>query len=146
MAGNEQHSWISLTSPDGALEWASAYFSGLAFSPHRHDTYAVGFTTRGVQCFTYRGAARNACPGDVFVLHPDELHDGRQGTDDGYGYCIAYIEPALIGEALDGTSLPFVTEAVNRDHRLKSAITEMFPDSQDANNDLHHAGAVTTGR
>ena len=37
-------------------------------------------TIAGVQAFRYRGAGRQSLPGEVFVLHPDETHDGRAGT------------------------------------------------------------------
>ena len=39
------------------VELFSAWFSGAAYARHRHDTYAVGVTDRGVQVFDYRGSA-----------------------------------------------------------------------------------------
>ena len=71
-----------------------------AFSPHRHDTLAVGITLRGVQTFIYRGERRASLPGDVHVLAPDELHDGAPGTEDGFEYRIVYFDPALLDEFL----------------------------------------------
>ena len=65
-----------------------AFFFGHGFDPHRHDTYAIGYTLRGVQAFRYRGASRRSTPGDVFVLHPDETHDGRAGSEEGFRYRI----------------------------------------------------------
>ncbi|QIG53125.1 hypothetical protein G6N82_02215 [Altererythrobacter sp. BO-6] len=50
---------------------------GAAFSPHRHDTYTVAVTMAGVQTFNYRGEMRYSLPGQVLILHPDELHDGH---------------------------------------------------------------------
>ena len=67
---------------------------------HRHDTYAIGLTDRGVQIFDYRGSARASMPGQVVVLYPDEVHDGRAGTDEGFGYRIVYVEPSRLAEAL----------------------------------------------
>jgi AraC-like DNA-binding protein len=75
-----------------------------------------------VQAFAYRGAAQRSTCGQVFVLHPDELHDGRAGTEAGYRYRILYVEPRLIGEALGGGTLPFVRDAVSDDARLTAAI------------------------
>ena len=69
-------------------ERIEAFFSGVGFDPHRHDTYAIGTTLAGVQAFRYRGAARRSLPGQVFVLHPDETHDGRAGTAQGFRYRI----------------------------------------------------------
>ena len=99
-----------------------AYFRGHAFSPHRHDTYAVGVTSAGVQAFDYRGSARYSLPGQVFVLHPDERHDGRSGDGWGFGYHIAYIDPALVRVAAAAKTLPFVPEPVSKDARLLRAI------------------------
>src|SRR5690349_8984658 len=77
------------------LEQAEASFAAHAFAPHRHDTYGVGITLAGVQSFRYRGAGRTALRGELHVLHPDELHDGRPGTPDGFAYRILYVEPEL---------------------------------------------------
>jgi AraC-like DNA-binding protein len=94
------------------LERAEVYLSTCAFEPHRHDTYAIGITTAGVQMFRYRGARRICLPGQMHILHPDETHDGAAGTDDGFGYRILYLAPALIYDALDGDPLPFVADPV----------------------------------
>jgi AraC-like DNA-binding protein len=85
----------------------------VAFAPHRHDTYAIGITMAGVQSFRYRGERRVGLPGQLHVLHPDELHDGGPGTRDGLSYRILYVEPELIRDALGGGSLPFVAEPVH---------------------------------
>ena len=102
------------------IERIQAQFRGDAFEPHRHDTYALGVTIRGVQTFHYRGERRVSLPGSVIVLHPDELHDGGAGTEDGLVYRMVYLEPGLLAECLDaaGSALPFVEEPVFQDERL----------------------------
>src|SRR2546427_13198524 len=77
------------------VERAEVYLSACAFEPHRHDTYAIGLTTAGVQIFRYRGSRRICLPGQLHVLHPDETHDGAAGTDAGFGYRILHIPPEL---------------------------------------------------
>lgn len=94
------------------IERARVRLRGLAYTPHRHDTYAIGVTVSGVQVFNYRGSAQVCLPGEVHVLHPDEVHDGGPGTGDGFAYRILYLAPALVGAALDGRPLPFVASAV----------------------------------
>ena len=89
-----------------------AHFRGQAFAPHRHDTYAIGITLAGVQIFRYRGERRHCLPGQCHILHPDEMHDGGAGTDEGFGYRIAYVDPSLIQQALGGKPLPFVADPV----------------------------------
>ncbi|MFL5337832.1 MAG: AraC family ligand binding domain-containing protein, partial [Geminicoccaceae bacterium] len=96
----------------GGIERLEARFLGRAFAPHRHDTYAVGITLAGVQVFRYRGALRRCLPGQCHLLHPDELHDGAAGGDDGFAYRIAYVDPALLQQALGGSNLPFVADPV----------------------------------
>ncbi|MGM9483888.1 AraC family transcriptional regulator [Roseateles sp. NT4] len=85
-----------------------AAIAGRGFALHRHDCYALGLTLRGVQRFRYRGASWNGMPGQVHVLHPDELHDGVPGTAAGFAYRMVYLDPARVGEALGGGALPFV--------------------------------------
>jgi AraC-like DNA-binding protein len=94
------------------LERAEVYLTTCRFEPHRHDTYAIGITTAGVQTFQYRGTRRTCLPGQLHILHPDEIHDGAAGTDSGFGYRILYLAPELIRDALDGLELPFVGDPV----------------------------------
>jgi AraC-like DNA-binding protein len=103
---------IRIASGADGVERLEAHLRGPAFAPHRHDTYAIGVTLAGVQTFGFRGEQWHCLPGQVHILHPDELHDGRAGTDDGFGYRIAYVDPALIHDALGGEPLPFVAEPV----------------------------------
>ena len=117
------------TGADG-LQRLAAHFSHGGFSPHRHVTYGIGVTTAGVQTFRYRGAQRVCLPGQMHVLHPDETHDGLAATSTGFGYRIVYVDPDLIGEALHGRALPFVSEPVHSRlgcarlaaHRPRSAV------------------------
>src|SRR4051794_34041934 len=82
--------WIASTRHGDGVELFSAWFAGEAYQKHRHETYAIGVTDSGVQVFDYRGAVHASTPGRVIVLHPDESHDGRAGTSDGFGYRIIY--------------------------------------------------------
>jgi AraC-like DNA-binding protein len=100
------------------LERIEACFAGRGYDPHRHDTYAIGVTLDGVQSFDYRGETLNSLAGQAIVLHPDEMHDGRAGTDVGFRYRLAYIAPKLIQAALGWRSLPFARRAVTDDARL----------------------------
>src|SRR5262249_58702361 len=102
---------------DGA-DRRAAGLGGGALRGHRHDTYAIGVTEAGVQAFDYRGRAEHSTPGQVVVLHPDEMHDGRAGSRAGFGYRIVYVEPALIAAAVRTirgrpTALPFAREPVS---------------------------------
>lgn len=122
--------WIRMAPSCRGLERVEAYFSGHGFDPHRHDTYALGFTMHGVQSFRYRGASERSLPGQVFVLHPDETHDGHAGTGAGFRYRILYVEPGAILDALGEARrpLPFVREAVSKNSRLAAAIMPALDD------------------
>jgi AraC-like DNA-binding protein len=118
------------------VEFLEAWFQGAAYHKHRHDTYGICLTDAGVQEFDYRGAARVSLPGQVTVLHPDELHDGHAGTEAGFGYRLLYVEPALIFDAvrlLTGKegSLPFVRDPVFTNPKLSTAIHSAFEEDPD---------------
>jgi AraC-like DNA-binding protein len=137
--GSTASDWIRIAPSRAGFERFEAFFSGHAFDPHRHDTYAIGFTLRGLQCFEYRGASQHSSAGQVFVLHPDETHDGHAGTTAGFRYRILYVEPRLIRDALGETRcpLPFVRDAVSDDKRLASAIKPALDDLEVPLEDLH---------
>jgi AraC-like DNA-binding protein len=111
-SGARKMARISIGQGCDGIERLQARFRGRAFSPHRHDTYAIGITLAGVQTFRYRGEARHCLPGQCHILHPDEIHDGAPGTDDGFAYRILYVDPYLVQAALGGRPLPFVPSPV----------------------------------
>ena len=82
--------WLWSTEAVDGVELLAAWLQGHAYHTHRHDTYAIGLTDTGIQAFDYRGAAHISTPGQVVVLHPDELHDGHAETAEGFGYRIQY--------------------------------------------------------
>lgn len=128
---------MRVAAPSHGVERIEARFHGNAFSPHRHDTYALGLTLHGVQTFRYRGTERFSSPGNVIVLHPDELHDGAAGTEDGLIYRMIYLPPDLIG-AVGGYrhALPFVADPVAADVGLWQALAEILDDLSDEPSDL----------
>lgn len=119
--GGKNLDWALRAPQSTRLERMEAFFCGYGFEPHRHDTYAIGRTLAGVHSFHYRNSMRHSLPGGTIVLHPDELHDGEAGTDEGFHYRILYIEPAVLQQALGGKPLPFIPEGISRDPRLYMA-------------------------
>lgn len=120
----------------GGLERAEVYLSTCAFEPHRHDTYAIGITTAGVQTFRYRGARRICLPGQLHILHPDEEHDGAAGTDEGFGYRILYVAPELVRHALDHRELPFVSNPVQESTPTTRPVASLLDDIDEPVSDL----------
>lgn len=89
-----------------------------AFSPHRHDTYTIAVTTAGVQSFNYRGKRWRSLPGQVMILHPDEVHDGYCCDQTGFSYRAAHLPPAHVQTVIGGAALPFLGEGVSNDADL----------------------------
>jgi AraC-like DNA-binding protein len=130
-------SWIASTGPVEGVELLRAWLRDEAYERHRHDTYAVGVTDAGVQVFDYRGATRASRRGRVVVLYPDEVHDGRAGTSEGFGYRIVYVAPARLAEAVRAVrgrsaALPFLRDPVARHPQLARAIDQAFAAPLDA--------------
>lgn len=113
--------WVLRNAPCGRVERIEAWFGGHGYDPHRHDTYSIGRTLAGVQSFHYRGSLCHGLPGNTLVLHPDELHDGMAGTEAGFHYRMAYIDPALIQQVLGGEPLPYIAGGLSADPRLYRA-------------------------
>jgi AraC-like DNA-binding protein len=127
----EAQDFLVTDSPMPGLERLEARFHGHAYDPHRHETYAIGLTLDGAQGFRYRGEAQVSRAGQIMVLHPDEQHDGHAAVPDGFSYRMVYVDPALIGRALDhegARTLPFVAEAVTRDRAMTALVNEAFAD------------------
>ncbi|WP_085906321.1 AraC family transcriptional regulator [Kiloniella majae] len=128
---------ISAPSVSG-LSRIQARFVGDFFEPHRHDTYALGLTMQGIQAFGYRGDRRYSQPGQIIVLHPDELHDGGSGTDEGLLYRMLYLEPSLIRDALGESfvTLPFVETPILDDPELQTAMIAALGELENNLSDL----------
>lgn len=120
------------TAPEEAgIERIEARFRGNGFAPHRHDTYAIGLTLSGVQSFQYRGEERASMPGQVIVIHPDELHDGGAGTEHGLRYRMIYVPPEKISEALgskEAGGLPFVASPVLTEPQFRRELIDALVD------------------
>lgn len=146
--------WVKRAEPTAGVERIEAWFHGKAYAMHRHDTYAIGRTLAGVQSFSYRRSQRNSLPGNTMVLHPDEVHDGQAGTDEGFQYRMIYVEPSFFQDVLGGRALPFLEGGVTADPRLAAATTTLLQhvgytleplEQSDALAELAHALAAVAG-
>lgn len=62
----------------------------------------------------------------VVILYPDELHDGRAGSDVPFVYRTLYAPPSVIQAGLAGASLPFVEGGVSADPRIFAAVPPLL--------------------
>jgi AraC-like DNA-binding protein len=96
------------------VELFEAAFDQHKYERHIHETYALGFTLRGIQRFWCRGATHESAPGDVIAINPGEAHDGQSASSGGYAYRMMYLSVDLvrrIGEEarerrIDGADAP----------------------------------------
>jgi len=134
---------VRVVAESRGIERTEVRFHGNGFTPHRHDTYALGLTLHGVQTFRYRGVERFSMPGNVIVLHPDEVHDGAAGTDAGLIYRMVYMPPELIG-AIDGYSfsVPFVPDPVVANAELSRTLAYILSDLDHEPDDLAKDDAI----
>lgn len=122
------------------IERIDARFHGNAYSPHRHDTYALGVTISGIQTFSYRGQSRYSAPGNIIVLHPDEVHDGGAGTDEGLHYRMLYLPPEwMIAAADHHDTLPFAKSPVIEDEAFRRCLVEALGNLDQKQTDLQLA-------
>jgi AraC-like DNA-binding protein len=126
--GNSRIDSIRFGPSGPGVQRADVHLSTRAFEPHRHDTYAIGITTIGVQTFHYRGTRRVCLPGQLHILHPDETHDGAAGTGDGFGYRILYIAPEAVRGAVADRALPFVADPVQEPTPTARAVIALLAD------------------
>lgn len=122
--------WLREEPAVGGVSRLHASLKRHAYSRHRHDTYTIARTETGVQAFDYRGTVFRSLPGQVVVLHPDEQHDGRPATADGFSYRTLHVDPAGIADAMaqlaGRAELPFVDTPVLTDAMLARCIADAF--------------------
>lgn len=73
-----------------------ADFSDHVFERHSHDCFVIGTTTHGIQRFRCKGRQYDSLPGDFVLFNPDDDHDGRPGTEEGFRYTIWYVPDEFV--------------------------------------------------
>lgn len=122
--------------------WAVS-LNSVAYSRHRHESYAIGVTRAGVQRFFYRRAHWAGVPGEWHVLHPDEVHDGMPGDGRGLGYRIFYLDPAAVLAASPTGRLPFVADPLLRPDRVPASAVELLEGLDEPIEELREIELIT---
>jgi AraC-like DNA-binding protein len=105
----------------GGIELLEADFERHVYDRHMHDSYAVGYTLRGVQRFWCRGETYDSTPGRVIAINPGDVHDGRSGSAGGYAYRMCYLPIPLVHD--------IVSDALERDVTTVDAETPLPNDA-----------------
>ncbi len=93
--------WVDLRRDAASgIESLRAHFTGHAYDPHWHDSYLIGVTEQGVQQFHSRRKQHQSRPGTVFMLEPEELHDGDAINPQGFTYRMLYLSPLQVQQQL----------------------------------------------
>ncbi|MFD1627735.1 helix-turn-helix transcriptional regulator [Azospirillum griseum] len=107
------------------MECLNARFHHHSYAPHTHETYVIGVITAGAELYRCHGVERVASAGQVVVVNPETLHDGRP-ADSGYAYRMFYPSVALleqaVADALGRPLLPHFTEPEFNDPVVFQAI------------------------
>ena len=90
---------------EDGLALFKADFTTFRYERHAHEEFALGVIEHGAQRFRHKGAAHRAPAASMITVNPDEIHDGRADTGDGYRYRMVYVSP----------------------DRLENAFRELFP-------------------
>lgn len=110
----------------GGMECMSATFITHRFSPHAHEHFGLGAMETGLKLATIRGAKRVCGPGDLYLINPDEVHDGSP-VGGVYRYRMIYPSVAMVQELLEEFSdrsqcgMPFFPEQIVHDPALAHA-------------------------
>src|SRR5689334_3015794 len=109
------------------LEIFHASYVTHTFARHTHETFAIGLIEAGAGAFASRGTTHIARASHIFIIHPDEVHDGYAAAQNGCTYRMLYADPALwqrFGPQARRSSqaLPFFPQTIIEDEVLRGLL------------------------
>ncbi|WP_321911742.1 AraC family transcriptional regulator [Paraburkholderia sp. J11-2] len=114
-----------------------------SFGRHTHDQYGIGVIDRGGHVSLSDAGEVEAVPGDLILVNPGEVHDGRPLDAAGRTWRMLYFEPrwvdALQGDITQGDDAAFALHApVIREPHWRALFNAAFAHVTDENGDLSH--------
>lgn len=114
-----------------------------SFGRHTHDQYGIGVIDRGGHVSLSDAGQVEAVPGDLILVNPGEVHDGRPLDAAGRTWRMLYFEPrwvdALQVDITQGDDAAFALHApVISEPRLRALFDAAFAHVTDENGDLSH--------
>jgi AraC-like DNA-binding protein len=92
---------VQLTPLAQGVTLMQARFTDHAFERHSHDCFTIGVTARGIQRFRCKGQRHDSRAGDIVLFNPDEDHDGKRGSADGFRYATWSVNAAFVASCMD---------------------------------------------
>lgn len=106
--------------------------TAFAFGRHTHEQFGVGLIHRGAQKSASGRGPVEAGPGDIITVNPGEVHDGAPIGDQGRGWRMLYLDPAVIASAMADISEGRINTAIEfrhptiRDARLAALFERLY--------------------
>ena len=109
------------------MEILHASYVTHSFARHTHETFAIGLIEAGAGAFASRGTTHIARASTIFIIHPDEVHNGYAAAQGGWTYRIFYPDPVLFQRfgpeaRRDAHELPFFPHTVIEDEHLRGLL------------------------
>jgi AraC-like DNA-binding protein len=82
----------------GGMEFLAARYLTHSFTPHAHETYAIGVVTQGALAFNYRAEQEVVAAGDSMLINPGQMHTGRAVGSHGSTYRMFYPSAEILME------------------------------------------------
>ncbi|MFZ6646519.1 AraC family transcriptional regulator [Undibacterium sp. TJN25] len=106
-----------------AVEFLRADYRDLSFSPHVHETYAIGIIEAGGQWFRPERHSALVMPqGTLCVINPGTVHEGHAADQAGWRYRMFYPPVSLVARALAEEGGPPQKELSFHTHVIDDAV------------------------
>lgn len=131
----------------GHLECLRANYVTHSFARHTHDGFAVGVIERGIEVFNYRGKKHRAGRGQIILINPAEVHDGRGADNDGWAFSIFYVDPKIFQRVATEMTLrekpvPLFEEAVVDDEPVARKLLQLHRTLENSTSVLERESAI----
>jgi len=125
------NNWVDIVQDSSTgIELVNAHFKGFAYDPHFHSSYLIGVTEFGIQQFHCRKKLVNSHQGQVFMLEPEELHDGYAPDPLGFTYKMLHINQDWLKKSYEGLfTEPFelsIESTLNSDTQLANLVLATY--------------------
>ncbi len=109
------------------LDLLDATYVTHRFSPHAHETYAIGVCLAGAEGFSHGRGSYVLTPGCVATLNPDEVHTGEAAAPEGWEYRMFYPHPDLVRRllGLEGDPPPRFAAPLTEDAEASAGLARL---------------------